>query len=212
MIATLNNLTIAAAIGALAMLAGIFCLLRGKLRLNRQSKIALGIKQKPQDLRNLDDISYQGNFFIETHARSNETKLQELTSKIEDPTLRGYLAEIANSVTEAGPIFNSDIPLSFIEEIVDRLDDLRAIQSNHQEPTTNLLKSYTEILTAVLNECKAELIYSADWDPAIQRAIAKEPTAGIESPSILRHCSSGIRRNGEIIRKQEVVLSVPENN
>lgn len=144
--------------------------------------------------------------------KSARERLAALALEVSDSDLKEFLGEISERVNEAGPVFDAETPFNFIEEIVDRLDDLRAIQPNHQEPTTSVLESFREILLSILSECGAGLIHSASWDPAQQRAIAKEPTSGLEAPTILRHGSTGIRRHGQLLRKQEVVLAVPESH
>jgi hypothetical protein len=190
-------LTIATAIGTFALLAGIIWIWRRKPQVASES------------LQLDAEIPPEANPQVESTMCYGTADLDELTTQIIDPVLRDYLVEIANTVSEAGPVFDSETPLSFIEEMVDRLDDLRAIQTNHPEPTVSVLESFREILIGVLSECGAELIHSAHWDSAQQRAITKEPTRDLEVPTILRHGSTGIRRNGELVRKQEVVLAVP---
>jgi molecular chaperone GrpE (heat shock protein) len=144
--------------------------------------------------------------------KSAVERLAALSLEVPDSDLKEFLKEIAERVKETGPIFDDETSFNFIEEIVDRLDDLRAIQTNHQEPTPRVLEFFRKILVGVLSECGAELIHSAHWDPAQQRAITKEPTSGLEAPTICRHGSTGIRRNGQLLRKQEVVLAVPITN
>ncbi len=135
--------------------------------------------------------------------------LVSLAKQIVDPELSEFLQEIANRIKEAGPDFDGETSFNFVEEMVDRLDDLRAIQKNQPEKTTKDLESFRQMLMKVLSQCEVDLIHSADWDASLQRAIAKEPIGGIEAPAILRFGSTGIRRRGELLRKQEVVLAVP---
>jgi len=137
-------------------------------------------------------------------------QLASLAKKIPDQDLREFLCEIVARVQETGPCFDEETPLRFIEEIVDRLDDLRAIAKNHRDETVKDLDSFRQVLVSVLAKCGAELINSELWDPALQRAIAKEPTPGLTTPSILRFGSTGICRNGQLVRKQEVVLATPQ--
>jgi molecular chaperone GrpE (heat shock protein) len=139
-------------------------------------------------------------------------KLASLTSQIPDSDLKEFLKEITERVNEAGPCFDGETPFKFIEEMVDRLDDLRAILKNPSTQSPSDIESFRSILVAVLAECGAQLTHSDVWDPSCQRAIAKEVTPGIATPTILRFGSTGIRRHSQLVRKQEVVLAVPESN
>jgi hypothetical protein len=137
-------------------------------------------------------------------------KLVALTNQIQDSDLKDFLREITARVNETGPCLNDETPFSFIEEIVDRLDDLQTIVKNPGTHTPSDIESFRNILIAVLAECSVELIHSDLWDVSSQRAVAKEITPGIVAPVILRYGSTGIRRHGQLVRKQEVVLAVPE--
>ncbi len=138
-------------------------------------------------------------------------KLASLTNQIQDTDLKAFLQEITDRVEETGPCFNGEVPFNFIEEMVDRLDDLRAILENQSTLRPNDIESFRTILVELLAECGAELIHADVWDASCQRAIAKEVTPGINVPTILRYGSTGIRRRGILLRKQEVVLAVPES-
>jgi len=136
-------------------------------------------------------------------------RLAAVKLRIADSDLREFMEDIIVRVREASPDFGKETPLGFIEETVDRMDDLRAILKNHQGQAAKDVEMFRKTLAEVLSDCAVELIHSDQWDPTTQRAIAKEPAPGIESPSILRFGSTGIRRNGQLVRKQEVVLGVP---
>jgi molecular chaperone GrpE (heat shock protein) len=208
MLTKTNILTITAAIGTFALLYGVFWFWHRRVRHQLRTENTSDRKQEAKHLSEVDTTSPESHpYTINPNSFGKET-LHELALKIQDPNLRDYLLEIANTVTEVGQVFNAETPLSFVEEMVDRLDDLRAIQTNHQEPTRSLIDFFRKILIGILSECDTEVIHSTHWDPSQQRAIAKEPTSGIEVPAILRHGSSGIRRNGQLLRKQEVVLAV----
>ena len=202
-------LSIATAIGTFALLAGIIWIWRRKSQVELKAKIDQKTEKESESLQLDAETPQKTDPQRESPPRSGTADLDELTTQIADPVLRDYLVEITKTVSTVGPIFDGETSFSFIEEMVDRLDDLRAIQTNHQEPTTTVLETFREILVGVLSECGAELIHSAHWDPAQQLAIAKEPKSGLEAVIILRHGSSGIRRNGQLLRKQEVVLAVP---
>jgi hypothetical protein len=202
-------LIIATAIGTFALLAGIIWIWRRKSQVDLQAKITQETEKESKYLLVDAETPPKGKPYTESPTGSSKADLNELTTQIVDPVLRDYLVEIANTVSEAGPVFDSETPLSFIEEMVDRADDLTAMAKNHDEQSTAALVSFRKAIVRILSACGVELIHSSTWDPAIQRAIAKEPTEGIESPAILRFGSTGIRRHSELLRKQEVVLAVP---
>ncbi len=139
--------------------------------------------------------------------------LDRIAEKFIEPDLRDFLRDIAARVRETRYDFSENTSFDFIAEIVDRLDDLKAIQKNHlgATATAESIRDVRDILTLILSACDVELVQSDQWDSSIQRAIAKEPTIGITAPTVLRYGSTGIRRQGSLIRKQEVVLAIPES-
>ncbi len=143
---------------------------------------------------------------------SPSTDLRNLACGVNEPDIKSFLEEIASRIRDEEPNFNDHTSHGFIEEIVDRIDDLRAIAANPDAQNTDIVISFRKHLVEILSACHAELIHSEQWDPSLQRAISKEPTPNITAPAILRHGSSGISRSGQLIRKQEVVLAVPKSN
>lgn len=143
---------------------------------------------------------------------SGAPSLEELAMKIPASDLRDCLQEIAGRIREEGPNFGEETSMGFIEEMVDRVDDLASMIKNQDEPTAVDLLLFREAIVSILSACGAELIHSAHWDASCQRAITKEVTPGLNAPTILRYGSSGIRRLSQLVRKQEVVLAVPESN
>ncbi|MEI6605216.1 MAG: nucleotide exchange factor GrpE [Verrucomicrobiota bacterium] len=137
-------------------------------------------------------------------------RLAAVTERITDSDLREFMEDITTRVQEEGPDFGEATSLGFIEELVDRMDDLRALLKKHQGQTTKDVELFRHTLTEVLSDCGVELIHSDEWDPSVQRAIAKEPTPDIHAPTILRFGTTGIRRDAQLVRKQEVVLAVPQ--
>ena len=141
---------------------------------------------------------------------TNSESLTALAMRIDDLELQEFLTAVADLVQKTGPCFDGETPFRFIEEIVDRMDDLQAIQKNHSGPSAKIFDTFRHALVGVLTDCGVELIHAEHWDPSIQRAIAKESTQGIDATTILRFGSTGIRRHGQLVRKQEVVLAVPQ--
>lgn len=209
MLTKIDIVTITAAIGAIAVLSAVVWFWRRRVRHQVMAENASDRKQEAKHLSVVDTTSPESHPYTETPNSFDKETLNEIASKIQDSNIRDYVLEIANAVSEAGPVFDSETPLSFIEEMVDRADDLAAMAPKQDEQSKDALFSFKKSLVGILAACGAELIHSTSWDPAIQKAIAKEPTEGIESPTILRFGSTGIRRHSELLRKQEVVLAVP---
>lgn len=138
------------------------------------------------------------------------TALAHLAAAMHDQNLREFLGDITKLVEEAGPVFDSETSLGFVEELVDRWDDLGTVREKQPEALAKDIDAFRSILEELLSRCEVELLRSESWDPSTQRAISKEPRPGIKAPRILRVGSTGIRYQGKLIRKQEVVLAIPE--
>lgn len=136
--------------------------------------------------------------------------LESLALEVPNADLREYLREIACRIRDEGPNFNSKTSIGFIEEMVDRIDDLTVMINKQDKQVSGILVSFNEAVVRILSACGAELIYSTVWDPSLQRAIAKEVIPGIDVPRIQRFGSTGFRRHDQLIRKQEVILAMPE--
>ena len=136
-------------------------------------------------------------------------RLGELASQVADPEIKDFLQELVDLVRELEPEIGPELPMDSIEELVDRFDDLRLLGENHREDA-GVIGDFRQILIEILSAAEAEPIHSEKWNSSLQRAIAKEPRSDVEAPSILRFGSSGIRRHGKLLRKQEVVLAIPE--
>jgi molecular chaperone GrpE (heat shock protein) len=138
------------------------------------------------------------------------SKLESLVSKISDVELISLLKKIVDRIEEEGPDFGKETSTGFIEEMIDRLDEITSNFRNHDQKTQSALRSFQNVIISMISTCGAELIQSDIWDPSQQRAVAKEPTNGVQSPTFLRFGSTGFRRHGQLIRKQEVVIAIPQ--
>ena len=207
------QLTIAAAaIGALALVGGVAWFWTRRSRTKPDSPIN-GLPEEASSPISPGPVSLpQHDSPSDSPREINTAALAELSSKIPDPDIREFLVEIAERVEEVGSIFDDDTPYGFIEEIVDRLDDLRSIRKRQSDRVASEIDSFRTILSDILAKCGVEPIHCELWDASNQRAVSKEPTPGITVPTILRFGSTGIRRNGKLMRKQEVVLAIPETH
>jgi molecular chaperone GrpE (heat shock protein) len=116
---------------------------------------------------------------------------------------------IVDRVSEEAPEFGDDTPLDFIEEIVDRIDDLKLLISKAAAEDASRIEQFSKQLKELLGACGVELLQSDSWNPDIQRALTKTPTEGISQPQITSFGSTGISRHSKLTRKQEVLLAVP---
>lgn len=135
--------------------------------------------------------------------------LNELAASCGTPSARELLRDIANRIIEEGSRFDESTPLAFIEELVDRIDDLNLLRAGALQGDVSRVDQFTATLRNLLETCGVELLHSESWDPSIQRALSKTPKEGIDRPEIASFGSTGISRHNKLIRKQEVLLAVP---
>ncbi len=135
--------------------------------------------------------------------------LNELAASCGTPSARELLRDIANRIIEEGSRFDESTPLAFIEELVDRIDDLNLLRAGALQGEVSRIDQFTARLRNLLETCGVELVHSESWDPSIQRALSKTPKDGIDRPEIASFGSTGISRHNKVIRKQEVLLAIP---
>ena len=136
-------------------------------------------------------------------------RLSAIALRVSDPDVREFLMEIARTIGEQFPASGAEVSDSFVEEMLDRHDDLRAILRKRTGDEAAAISDFRETIVRVLADCGVELIHSDQWNPALQRAIAKNPAAGTAAPTITDFGSTGYFRHGTLRRKQEVVLAIP---
>jgi hypothetical protein len=137
------------------------------------------------------------------------TLLSEIAGSCGDSGTRSFMDEIITRIREEASEFDESTPLDIIEELVDRLDDLRLLRKKATPDEGRLIGRFIAALTDLLKAAGVELLHSDSWDPDIQRALAKTPTEGISKPEIASFGSTGISQHSKLIRKQEVLLAVP---
>jgi hypothetical protein len=139
-------------------------------------------------------------------------RLAAIADRMLTPDLNEFLMEIAQSIRESLPDSTAEASVTFVEEMLDRLDDLRAILHKRTGDEAAAVSDFREAIVRILADCGVELIHSGEWNPALQRAIAKNPVAGITAPTITDFGSTGYFRHGTLRRKQEVVLAIPSTD
>ena len=92
--------------------------------------------------------------------------------------------------------------------LVDFADEISDLQKSGGQETTHVLNFAAHKIEALLEAAGAELIRSADWNPQLQRAVeVRPPLSGQKENEIVARGASGLRVNGQLIRKQEVILA-----
>jgi molecular chaperone GrpE (heat shock protein) len=137
------------------------------------------------------------------------TLLSEIAGSCGDSGTRSFMDEIITRTREEASEFGDDTPLDFIEEIVDRIDDLKLLSAKASPEDASRIDQFSKQLKDLLKAAGVELLHSDSWEPDIQRALTKTPTEGISKPEIASFGSTGISRHRKLIRKQEVLLAVP---
>lgn len=88
------------------------------------------------------------------------------------------------------------------------LDEIQQMQSAYSEHNATALADLSQAVRQQLTELNCELLSSDVWDPETQKIgkISYDLPAGSE-PIVTAKLSSGLKINGQIIRKQSVALS-----
>ena len=126
-----------------------------------------------------------------------------------DPKLREFMEGIVARIREEASRVGEDIPIDMIEELVDRVDELKLIDTKDSETNAKAVSAFLDGIVKLLEVADVELLHSESWNPEIQRALSKTPTPGISRPTIISFVSTGLSKSSKLIRKQEVILAVP---
>lgn len=149
---------------------------------------------------------------LESWEADPSERLSAIALRVSEPDVKEFLMEIARTIGGDLPDSRAEAPDSFVEEMLDRLDDLRAILRKRTGDEAAAVGDFRRVIVRVLADCGVEPIHSDDWNPTLQRAIAKNPVAGTGAPTITDFGSTGYFRHGTLRRKQEVVLAIPSPN
>lgn len=92
-------------------------------------------------------------------------------------------------------------------DAVDFYDELLSLAQNADSKDMTALSLLQETLLQAFKAMGIELFRESSWNPEIQRAISVEKTLPPHaSPIIKEQGASGIRLDGRLLRKQEVIL------
>ena len=102
-----------------------------------------------------------------------------------------------------------DAPATRILLMVDFLDELESL-SVYPPAERAAIGEIADQLRALLKTQGVELLRSADWTPALQRAVkVNRVLAPGAFPIVTRSFSTGVRIGSQLLRKQEVELDMP---
>lgn len=136
-------------------------------------------------------------------------RLAAIALECSNPQSREFKTSIVVRLREDAPQISEEMPISLIEELVDRIDDLRLLKNSGSEEDTLQIEAFLECIATLLGTANVQLLYSESWNPEIQRALSKTPTPGISEPTITSFVSTGFFKDSKLIRKQEVLLAIP---
>ena len=98
----------------------------------------------------------------------------------------------------------------FILAVVDTIDEIELMKSNSTVEAARGLALVQGRLEDNVELADGELIREKLWQPDLQRATKVEPTElGQTEIRVLRTRATGLKHQGRMIRKQEVVISRP---
>ena len=95
--------------------------------------------------------------------------------------------------------------------IVDFLDELKESESEASSAERSISTSLQNELLNILSTRGFALVDSEAWSPDLQRAVAVVRKPDAIKTTILKKGSTGLSRNGKIIRKQEVKIEMKGN-
>ena len=95
--------------------------------------------------------------------------------------------------------------------IVDFMDEIKESEAGASSAERDLSASLRHELLDILSSRGFEIIDSEVWNPDLQRAVATVRKPDATETVILDKGSSGLSRNGKIIRKQEVKIEMKGN-
>lgn len=117
---------------------------------------------------------------------------------------------VADRLAETDPATSSD-ETKWALGVVDFLDELKESEADASEAERAASRSLSDRLKTALCAKGFSLVDSNEWNPDKQRAVAVERKPNATETKILGKGSTGLSRNGKIIRKQEVKLEMKGN-
>lgn len=130
--------------------------------------------------------------------------MQDIAHRVADSQLKDFLLsrlEGLQSVLES--------PDVHVLQMVDFLDELSCL-SDYPPAERAAIGEISDRLREILKAEGVELLRSADWTPALQRAVKVNRVLSPGAfPVVVRSLSTGARIDSRLLRKQEVELDMP---
>lgn len=96
-------------------------------------------------------------------------------------------------------------------DVVDFLDELSEADEEVSFAERDISKSIRRRLLEIFSSRGFALIDSNEWNPDLQRAVSVVRRSDVLTTNIIKKGSTGLSRNGKIIRKQEVKIEMKGN-
>ena len=117
---------------------------------------------------------------------------------------------VNDRLSELDPRTNTD-ETKWALGVVDFLDELKDAEADASSEEQAESASLRTSLLAILSSKGFSLVDSDEWNPDKQRAVAVVRKPDTAEPKILGKGSTGLARDGKIIRKQEVKIEMKGN-
>lgn len=131
-----------------------------------------------------------------------------LANKVLDginPQLHEFIQDRIEQIREAE---GDDIQWGI--KAVDFMDELRMMEKSYSAKDKEAADFISGVIRKKCASLKIELIDHDEWTPAEQRALSVTRTHNAGNARILSKGATGLRHDGRLIRKQEVILELPE--
>ena len=100
--------------------------------------------------------------------------------------------------------------MQWIIDAVDLIDELRMMEGSFSEKDKEAVEFINSLVLEKITSHGTTLIDRDEWTPSEQRAISVTRDSNVCKEKILRKGATGLIIEGRLIRKQEVILLIPE--
>lgn len=134
-------------------------------------------------------------------------RVEEQADVWKTPNLAELMKERTSSLQAFRDAGTSPGKIRWACEAVDFYDELASVKEIALEEDLPGLDSLGNELERVFRGMGVEILRSSSWNPEMQRAVAVEKTLETHTaPVVKEQGASGVRVDGRLVRKQEVVL------
>lgn len=145
----------------------------------------------------------------EENERPDLSELFSVARRIEDEMLQALVIDRLTTHLHA---LELTLPEWGVEAISIR-EEWNKLLPRYSSPDSDSLRQLLLALQRVMEKHGFEILHGQTWDPDIQRASIVHRTAAPDTePMITNFISDGLRYRGDLIRKQEVELTISEKS